>query len=156
MEESKKPTIRRRKDDPPFRRKEDELKFNLFDRFLSLMKWLILLVMIILFFFYQTISSQNQTDQYQIKLLNELTEKVNAMANQKNTTNFPIPGACLVCHAVNSQNELRLKHSYTLTEFNDYIRGKYRPISNSTMPNFDSSIISDIEIEKIYNYLKYK
>ena len=49
MEEPKKPTIRRRKDDPPFRRKEDELRFNLFDRFLSLMKWLLFLVILILF-----------------------------------------------------------------------------------------------------------
>ena len=156
MEEPKKPTIRRRKDDPPFRRKEDELRFELFDRFLSLMKWLLLLSILILFFFYQTISSQNQTDQYQIKLLNELTEKVNTLVNQKYENNTPIPGTCLVCHAVNGQNELRLKHSYTLSEFNDYVRGKYRPISNSVMPNFSSSVITDSEIEKIYNYLKYK
>lgn len=156
MEEPKKPTIRRRKEDSPFRRKEDELRFELFDRFLSLMKWLLLLSILILFFFYQTISSQNQTDQYQIKLLNELTEKVNTLVNQNPENNTPIPGTCLVCHAINSQNELRLKHSYTLSEFNDYVRGKYRPISNSVMPNFSSSVISDSEIEKIYNYLKYK
>lgn len=154
MEELKKPIRNRRKEDPPFRRKEDELKFNLFDKFLSLMKWLIALVILILFFFYRTIGSQNQTDQYQIKLLNELTEKVNSIAINQPSSKSVVPGTCLVCHPFNSPSELRRRSDLQLDNFKAYIRGTYRPISNTVMPKFDSSAITDKEIEDIYNFLK--
>lgn len=54
----------RRKEDPPFRRKEDQLKFDMIEKTLTTTKWLIGLIVIILYFFYQTVSSQNQTDAY--------------------------------------------------------------------------------------------
>ena len=66
------PVKTRRKEDPPFRRKEDQLKFDMIEKTLTTTKWLIGLIVIILYFFYQTVTSQNQTDAYQIKLQNEI------------------------------------------------------------------------------------
>lgn len=154
-QQPEKPRLNRRKQDSPFRRKEDELRYNLFDRFLSLAKWLIALIIVILFFFYKTVSNQNQTDQYQIKLINELIDKVNHMQPNKSLVNDIIPGSCLACHPMNTGAELKIRSGYELSDFRAYVRGEKRIPENSVMPNFHKDNISDQQIERLYNYLKY-
>ena len=51
-ETTQRPVKTRRKEDPPFRRKEDQLKFDMIENTLTTTKWLIGLIVIILYFFY--------------------------------------------------------------------------------------------------------
>lgn len=138
-----------------FRRREDQLRYELFDKVISLSKWLIVLVLAILVFFYKTISGQNQTDQYQIKLLNEAIEKINHVNTNSSTKNEIIPGTCLVCHPDNTPSQMKLRPNFSQDDFRAYIRGEIRIPDNTVMPKFNKDAISDQQIEKVYNYLKY-
>ena len=152
----------RRKDDSPFRRKEDELRYNIIERMLSTFKWLVVLNMVVLYFFYSTINSQNITDAFQIKLMNDLTEKVNQNTEilskfySKNpVTQSIIPGTCTACH-VPDRMDIKIPREWALINFKEYVRGDIRIPNNGTMPKFDSKTIPDDQLEKIFIYLKTK
>lgn len=154
--------MKRRKEDPPFRRKEDELRFNVIDNLLSMNKYLIIIIAIILYFFYSTVKDQNLTDAYQIKLLNDLTEKVNAnneilnkFVSKTSIGENIIPGTCTACHVPNRM-DIKLPKEWALQNFKDYVRGEVRIPSNNTMPKFDSKMVQDDQLEKIFIYLKTK
>lgn len=161
-ENNTKPRMTRRKEDSPFRRKEDELRFNVIDNLVSMIKYLILVIAIILYFFYSVIKDQNNTDAYQIKLLNDITEKVNA--NNELLSRFysknpigdsVVPGTCTACH-VPGRMDIKIPKEWALQNFKDYVRGDIRIPNNGIMPKFDSKMILDDQLEKIFIYLKTK
>lgn len=147
----------RRKEDSPFRRKEDELRYNILERIMSAFKWLVVLNIVVLYFFYNTITSQNNTDTFQIKLLNDLSEKIDK-SNKIIPKDYisiinPTPSKCLTCH-IQNKNDIIIRQNWGLREFKDYIRGNYRIPENKSMPHFTDNEVSDKEIEDIFIYLK--
>ena len=150
-DDTQRPIKSRRKEDPPFRRKEDQLRFDIVERILSTIKWLVALNIIVLYFFYKTISSQNQTDAYQIKLQNEILSKI-AILNtsaQINTT----PSSCIGCH-VPGRMDIKLQKDWNYDNFRNYVRGTVRVPENNIMPKHDKDMISDKELEQLYLNLK--
>ena len=151
------PRIKKKEEIPTFqfRRREDQLRYELFDKVISLSKWLIILILAILFFFYKTISGQNQTDQYQIKLINEAIEKINHINTGTSNQIEVIPGTCMVCHPDGTPSQLKLRNNFTQEDFRAYVRGERRIPENKVMPKFGNDKISDQQIDKIYIYLKH-
>ena len=140
-----------------FRRNEDRLRYEIIVKMISLLKWSIILVIAILVFFYRIISNQNQMDQYQIQLLNETIEKINNLNLSRGTSsnNQIVPDTCVACHPEGTNLELKLRANFSYTDFKSYIRGERRLPENTVMPKFREDEITDKQIEKIYNYLKY-
>lgn len=158
---NKNPQIRKRKEDPPFRRKEDQLRFDLIERIVGAIKWLIALVAIILYMFYSTINSQNRTDSYQLKILNDLNEKLVNLQKTINTDRNPnpdrnpqpLPGQCNVCHHLR-ENSIIIRTNWEYEDFRKYVRGELRIPENKIMPKFNRNQISDDEIRTIFEELK--
>ena len=149
------PVKTRRKEDPPFRRKEDQLRFDMIEKTLTTTKWLIGLIVIILYFFYQTVTSQNQTDAYQIKLQNEILDKLNHLkvdAPYVGQSSI-IPVSCIGCH-VPGRMDIKLQKDWNFENFRNYVRGTVRIPENNIMPKHDREMISDKELEQIYLNLK--
>lgn len=146
---------------PTFRRREDEIRFEVIEKILGSLKWMIVLVAIILYFFYSVITAQNTTDAYQIKLLNETLEKLNKQEQiLENRFNYgvskkPLPGTCLVCHAT-GRFDIILPRDWKIETFKDYVRGIARVPENRIMPAFDKNLISDQVLEEIFAGLNNK
>lgn len=144
---------------PIFRRREDEIKFDTIEKILSSIKYLIGLIAIILYFFYQIIISQNTTDAYQIKLLNEAIEKINkqeALLENRFSNGFTkkaLPGTCIGCH-VPQRFDVVIPKDWKFDTFRDYVRGTTRVPANGVMPSFDKNILSDAQLEEIFVNLK--
>lgn len=150
---------RRVQEDQPFRRKEDQLKYDITLRVVGAIKWLVALNIIILFLFYNTISNQNSTDTYQLKILNDLNEKVTIIQKKLDnqtrpevSTGIVLPGICNSCHHL-KENSIILRASWTNEDFKKYVRGEIRIPSNSIMPKFSSSQISDGDLDNIYQQI---
>ena len=153
MADEPKITKSRRKEDPPFRRKEDQLRFDVVDRTLSALKWLVALNMMVLYFFYQTVSTQNQTDAYQIKLQNEILSKLNSIQMVTPKEGSFLPGSCIACH-VPGRADIKLQKDWNYDNFKNYVRGTIRVPENNIMPKLDKDMVSDKELEQIYLNLK--
>ena len=157
-----KPQRRGRLQEPPppvFRRREDEIRFEMIDKILGMLKYSIILVIAVLYFFYSVITTQNTTDAYQIKLLNEAIEKLNKqeqlLENRFNygITKKALPGTCVVCHAP-GRFDIILPKDWKMDTFKDYVRGTIRVPDNKIMPAFDKNVISDQQLEEIFTNLK--
>ena len=59
--------------------------------------------------------------------------------------------SCASCHLVPAM--VLPKSSLSIEQFSDYVRGDKRFNTNSQMPKFDNSMISDAELEKIWKGL---
>lgn len=153
MADEPKITKSRRKEDPPFRRKEDQLRFDVVDRTLSALKWLVALNMMVLYFFYQTVSTQNQTDAYQIKLQNEILSKLNSIQMAAPKEGSFLPSSCISCH-VPGRADIKLHKDWNYDNFRNYVRGTVRVPENNIMPKLDKDMVSDKELEQIYLNLK--
>lgn len=162
IEKTKSSNIRTRKpveQHPVFRRKEDEVRFEIIDKILNSLKYMIVLIIVILYFFYSVITSQNTTDAYQIKLLNEALEKLNKqeqlLENRFNygITKKALPGTCIVCHAP-GRFDIILPKDWKMDTFKDYVRGVVRVPDNKIMPAFDKNAISDQQLEEIFTSLR--
>lgn len=161
MSTTKEPRINRRlqQEEQPFRRKEDQLRFDITNKIVSTIKWLIVLNMVILFVFYNTISNQNSTDTYQLKILNDLNEKVTLMQRKLDSNGgyskvdtigeSLLPGICNSCHHL-KENAINIRASWSKDDFKKYVRGEMRIPSNSVMPKFSSSQITDEDLDNIY------
>lgn len=145
-------------EDPPFRRKEDQLRYDITNKVVSAIKWLIALNMVILFIFYNTISNQNSTDTYQLKILNDLNEKVTLMSRklEKDSNNRVdvvsdsfLPGICNSCHHL-KENAINIRASWSKDDFKKYVRGEIRVPANSIMPKFNPNQITDEDLDNIY------
>ena len=160
MSTTREPRVNRRvQEDQPFRRKEDQLKYDITLRVVGAIKWLVALNIIILFLFYNTISNQNSTDTYQLKILNDLNEKVTIIQKKLDnqtrpevSTGIVLPGICNSCHHL-KENSIILRASWTNEDFKKYVRGEIRIPSNSIMPKFSSSQISDEDLDNIYQQI---
>ena len=160
MSTTKEPRINRRiQEEIPFRRKEDQLRYDITNKIVSAIKWLIALNMVILFVFYNTISNQNSTDTYQLKILNDLNEKVTLMQRKMDSSGGSnkvesvsesfLPGICNSCHHL-KENSINIRASWSKDDFKKYVRGETRIPSNGVMPKFDPSQITDEDLDKIY------
>lgn len=145
-------------EDPPFRGKEDQLQYDITNKVVGAIKWLIALNMVILFIFYNTISNQNSTDTYQLKILNDLDEKVTLMSrklennsvNKNDVVAEPfLPGICNSCHHL-KENSINIRASWSKDDFKKYVRGEIRVPANSIMPKFNQNQISDEDLDNIY------
>lgn len=161
-DENKEPKLRAKKIEPIqpiFRRREDEIKFDTIEKILASIKYLIGLIALILYFFYQIIVSQNNTDAYQIKLLNETIEKINkqeALLENRFSNGFSkkaLPGTCLGCH-VPGRFDVIIPKDWKFDTFRDYVRGVTRVPMNQVMPSFDKNMLSDTQLEEIFVNLK--
>lgn len=161
MSTTKEPRVNRRhQEEVPFRRKEDQLRYEITHKVVGAIKWLVALNMVILFIFYNTISNQNTTDTYQLKILNDLNEKVTIIQKRLDNQNQPdinqtgivLPGICNSCHHL-KENSIILRASWTNEDFKKYVRGEIRIPSNSIMPKFSSSQITDEELDNIYQQI---
>lgn len=144
---------------PVFRRREDEIRFEIIEKILSMLKYSVFLVIATLYFFYSVITTQNTTDAYQIKLLNETLEKLNKqeqlLENRFNygVTKKALPGTCIVCHAP-GRFDIILPKDWKMDTFKDYVRGTVRVPDNKIMPAFDKNTVSDQQLEEIFTNLK--
>ena len=60
----------------------------------------------------------------------------------------------LVCGSCHLKPQMLLPISnLSKIEFINYVRGSNRSLDNSIMPNFDESLISEIELNRLYNHL---
>ena len=59
---------------------------------------------------------------------------------------------CGVCH--NENNIIKVYASWNFNDFKNYMRGTKRIPQNNIMPNYTSSELSDLDIEKMYEILK--
>lgn len=143
---------------PVYRRKEDEVRFEIIDKIVSSLKWMIVLVAGILYFFYSIIITQNTTDAYQIKLLNEVNEKLSKQEQMlgikfESQSRKALPGTCIVCHSP-GRFDVVIPKDWKYENFKDYVRGNIRVPENKTMPAFGPNIITDQQLEEIFLNLK--
>ena len=59
---------------------------------------------------------------------------------------------CGACH--NENNNIKVYASWNFNDFKNYMRGTKRIPQNNIMPNYTSSELSDLDIEKMYEILK--
>lgn len=59
---------------------------------------------------------------------------------------------CGACH--NENNVIKVYASWNFNDFKNYMRGTKRIPQNNIMPNYTSSELSDLDIEKMYEILK--
>ena len=167
MSTTKEPRMNNRRssnEEIPFRRKEDQLKYDVTNKIVGAIKWLVVLNIVIMLIFYNTISNQNTTDTYQLKILNDLNEKVTLIQKKidSNKTmgtvvsqNDPVPqdvflpGICNACHHL-KENSINIRASWSKDDFKKYVRGEIRIPSNGVMPKFSSSQITDEDLDTIY------
>lgn len=141
---------------PIFRRREDEIKFEVIDKLTSYIKWLIAAILIILYFFYKTISNQNINDAYQIRLLTENADRLVRMEKyySNNVNTKVLPSTCAVCH-IPGRMDIIVPKEWTVDMFKYYVRGEgERFPSNGIMPKFNKAAISDQQLEEIFLDLK--
>ena len=111
-----------------------------------------------LYFFYSIIITQNTTDAYQIKLLNEVNEKLSKQEQMlgikfESQSRKALPGTCIVCHAP-GRFDIIIPKDWKYENFKDYVRGIVRVPENKTMPAFGPNIITDQQLEEIFLNLK--
>lgn len=163
IDETEKPenTPKRRKEDTPpvFRRKEDEVKYHTIDRLVGMMKYFVVIILIILYILYATITDYNKTNDYQLKLLNDIHSAIVPVENKqviRNVKAFAVSAdtsQCKTCHA-NNTNVMYMKKDWKIEDFKSYVRGTKRDIPNSIMPKFTEEMIKDQDLEKMYFILK--
>lgn len=145
--------------DSPFRRKEDQLKYDITNKMIAMVKWLIALNALILYFFFNEVSENKALSEYQLRLLSELSQKIDQKvpdpAHSKivaKTLNYlnenEATRNCVTCH--NSTNPIQILPTWGYKEFRDYIRGDYRIIDNQVMPSYDEETFSEKDIEQLY------
>ena len=145
--------------DTPFRRKEDQLKYEITNKMISMVKWLIVLNGFILYFFFSEVSENKALTEYQLRLMRELGQKIDQkipdQAHAKlvaKTIDYlnenEATKQCVNCH--NKENPVKILPSWGYKDFRDYIRGDFRIIDNPIMPKYTEKEFSERDIEKLY------
>lgn len=133
------------------------------NKLLGQLKFALIVVFLTVLFFYFVVSKDNTKADYQIRLLNDILIKLESTDKPKNPVLDAINGKntiqkivdlsastkqCAACH--NEQNIIKLFPSWTYEDFKFYMRGTKRIPTNNIMPNYNSTQLSDKEIEQIY------
>ena len=161
--------------DKKFRRSNDAVQYQVFvsilkayDKTLNLLKYTLLVMIVTIIFVYISFSNDTTREDYQTLLLNDIILKLDDLKkNQIGTNTNQIDKTklleriinishntkqCGACH--NENNIIKVYASWNFNDFKNYMRGIKRIPPNNIMPNYTSSELSDLDIEKMYEILK--
>lgn len=158
-----------------FRRTNDAVQHQVFvsilkayEKTINLLKYTLIIIAIAIIFVYNSFSNDTTREDYQIQLLNDIVLKLDDLKkNQIGTNTNQIDKTklleriinishntkqCGACH--NENNVIKVYASWNFNDFKNYMRGTKRIPQNNIMPNYTSSELSDLDIEKMYEILK--
>lgn len=155
-----------------FRRKEDKIKYEITNKVIGVVKWLIFLNLLLLYFFYSVTKDNKILVEYQMKMINDISQKIsknytnnkadvvtsnNVMNHNYNKVFETSQNAnkCASCHNTD-MNVLFVRSIWNFEDFRKYVRGKIRIPSNNIMPNYTEKDITTKELEAIYFELTKK
>ena len=158
-----------------FSRTNDAVQYQVFvsilkayEKTLNLLKYTLIIIAIAIIFVYNSFSNDTTREDYQTLLLNNIILKLDDLKkNQIGTNTNQIDKTklleriinishntkqCGACH--NENNIIKVHASWNFNDFKNYMRGIKRIPQNNIMPNYTSSELSDLDIEKMYEILK--
>ena len=158
-----------------FRRTNDAVQYQVFvsilkayEKTINLLKYTLIIIAIAIIFVYNSFSNDTTREDYQKLLLNDIILKLDDLKKiQSGSNSPPVDKAkilerildvshntkqCGACH--NSNNVIKIYASWNFNDFKNYMRGIKRIPHNNIMPNYTSSELSDLDIEKMYEILK--
>lgn len=158
-----------------FRQTNDAVQYQVFvsilkayEKTINLLKYTLIIIAIAIIFVYNSFSNDTTREDYQILLLNDIILKLDDLKkNQIGTNTNQIDKTklweriinishntkqCGACH--NENNVIKVYASWNFNDFKNYMRGTKRIPQNNIMPNYTSSELSDLDIEKMYEILK--
>ena len=158
-----------------FSRTNDAVQYQVFvsilkayEKTINLLKYTLIIIAIAIIFVYNSFSNDTTREDYQIQLLNDIVLKLDDLKkNQIGTNTNQIDKTklleriinishntkqCGACH--NENNVIKVYASWNFNDFKNYMRGINRIPQNNIMPNYTSSELSDLDIEKMYEILK--
>ena len=164
-EEQKSP--QRRKDDPIYHPTLIEMVKS-FEKVLNLLKYTVIALFVAMALLYNIFTGDTTREDYQIRMLNDIILKLDDIKKNQNGTNTNQidktklleriinishnTKQCGACH--NENNIIKVYASWNFNDFKNYMRGIKRIPQNNIMPNYTSSELSDLDIEKMYEILK--
>ena len=169
------PDLENQNFDKKFRRANDAVQYQVFvsilkayEKTINLLKYTLIIIVIAIIFVYNSFSNDTTREDYQIRMLNDIILKLDDLKkNQIGTNTNPIDKTklleriinishntkqCGACH--NENNIIKVYASWNFNDFKNYMRGTKRIPQNNIMPNYTSSELSDLDIEKMYEILK--
>ena len=158
-----------------FSRTNDAVQYQVFvsilkayEKTINLLKYTLIIIAIAIIFVYNSFSNDTTREDYQIMMLNDVILKLDDLKKiQSGSNSPPVDKAkilerildvshntkqCGACH--NSNNVIKVYASWNFNDFKNYMRGTKRIPQNNIMPNYTSSELSDLDIEKMYEILK--
>ena len=169
------PDLENQNFDKKFRRTNDVVQYQVFvsilkayEKTLNLLKYTLLVMIVAIIFVYNSFSNDTTREDYQIRMINDIILKLDDLKKiQSGSNSPPVDKAkilerildvshntkqCGACH--NSNNVIKVYASWNFNDFKNYMRGTKRIPQNNIMPNYTSSELSDLDIEKMYEILK--
>ena len=169
------PDLENQNFDKKFRRTNEVVQYQVFvsilkayEKTINLLKYTLIIIAIAIIFVYNSFSNDTTREDYQILLLNDIILKLDDLKkNQIGTNTNQIDKTklweriinishntkqCAACH--NENNVIKVYASWNFNDFKNYMRGIKRIPQNNIMPNYTSSELSDLDIEKMYEILK--
>ena len=169
------PDLENQNFDKKFRRTNDAVQYQVFvsilkayEKTINLLKYTLIIIVIAIIFIYNSFSNDTTREDYQIRMLNDIILKLDDLKKNQIGTNTnqidktklleriinisPNTKQCGVCH--NENNIIKVYASWNFNDFKNYMRGTKRIPQNNIMPNYTSSELSDLDIEKMYEILK--
>lgn len=160
---------------PPQRRKDDQISHHAliemvksFEKVLNLLKYTVIALFVAMALLYNIFTGDTTREDYQIRMLNDIILKLDDLKKNQNETNTNQidktklleriinishnTKQCAACH--NENNNIKVYASWNFNDFKNYMRGTKRIPQNNIMPNYTSSELSDLDIEKMYEILK--
>ena len=159
------------------RRTNDDVQYQVFvsilkayEKTINLLKYTLIIIAIAIIFVYNSFSNDTTREDYQTLLLNNIILKLDDLKKNQigtNTNQIEIDKTklleriinishntkqCGACH--NENNIIKVYASWNFNDFKNYMRGTKRIPQNNIMPNYTSSELSDLDIEKMYEILK--
>ena len=169
------PDLENQNFDKKFRRTNEAVQYQVFvsilkayEKTINLLKYTLIIIAIAIIFVYNSFSNDTTREDYQTLLLNNIILKLDDLKkNQIGTNTNQIDKTklleriinishntkqCGACH--NENNIIQVHASWNFNDFKNYMRGIKRIPQNNIMPNYTSSELSDLDIEKMYEILK--
>lgn len=169
------PDLENQNFDKKFRRTNDVVQYQVFvsilkayEKTLNLLKYTLLVMIVAIIFVYNSFSNDTTKEDYQIRMINDIILKLDDLKKiQSGSNSPPVDKAkileriinishntkqCGACH--NENNIIKVYASWNFNDFKNYMRGTKRIPQNNIMPNYTSSELSDLDIEKMYEILK--
>ena len=169
------PDLENQNFDKKFRRTNDAVQYQVFvsilkayEKTINLLKYTLLVMIVAIIFVYNSFSNDTTREDYQIRMINDIILKLDDLKKiQSGLNSSPVDKSkilerildvshntkqCGACH--NSNNVIKIYTSWNYNDFKNYMRGIKRIPQNNIMPNYTSSELSDLDIEKMYEILK--